>query len=173
MRIARIVLLLVAATLAAVAPAATASAAPPGPWEPYRTEPFELPAGARCPFGLRGDVLLDRERIRTLTEHPDGSPHLQEIIGPLMMRFTNTDTGRSVVRNLTGTALLDNGSDGSFTLYLVGGHMAVGLAATDPGGPAFLVFTGSRHAVVFGADGSRTPIYGHGPVENLCATLAG
>jgi hypothetical protein len=109
----------------------------------------------------------------TVRKHPDGSPHLQEITGPLVMRFTNTDTGRSVVRNLTGTGLLDNGSDGSLTLYLVGGHMAVGLAATDPGGPAFLVFTGSRHAVVFGADGSRTPIYGHGPVENLCATLAG
>jgi hypothetical protein len=115
------------------------------------------PAGTRCPFGLRGEVLRDRELIRTLSTHPDGSPDLEEIIGPLVFRLTNTETGRSVVRNLSGTGLLDHGTDGSFVLYLVGGHFGAGLAPGDPGGPAWLYFTGTGHALAQAADGSRTP----------------
>jgi hypothetical protein len=170
MRINRIGMLLGVTVLALLAPMTTALADTPGPWTPYHSQGFEAPAGTRCPFGLRGEVLRDHELIRTLSTQPDGSPDVQEIVGPLVFRFTNTATGRSVVRNLTGTGLIDHGTDGSFTLYLVGGHFGAGLA---PGGPAFLYFTGSGHALVVAADGSRTPIFGHGPVENLCTTLAG
>lgn len=45
--------------------------------------------------------------------------------------------------------------------------------SADPGGPALLYFTGTGHTLVQAADGSRTVIYGHGPVENVCKTLAG
>jgi hypothetical protein len=54
----------------------------------------------------------------------------------------------------------------------VHGHLSVGLAATDPGGPAFLVLHGRGFAVDFGADGSRTITFGRGSVENICETLA-
>jgi hypothetical protein len=149
-----------------------ASAAAPSPWSPLTTASFELPAGARCDFALRGDVLEGKERIRTLESYPDGSPRVQEIVGQLVVRYTNVETGESVDRNLTGTALVIIEADGSFTLSLVGGHMAVGFGVTDEPSSAFLIFTGAGHEVFFAADGTRTATFGDGPVEDICWTLA-
>ena len=161
--------LVIAVLLAQSAPAL---AELPGQWEPYRTEPFEVAAGTRCPFTLRGDVLKDKEEIRTFATFPDGSPRVQAIRGPLVMRFTNVESGESVVRDLTGTALIVYEPDGSSTLILVHGHFAAGLGPDDPGGPAFLYFTGVGHSIRFDADGSRSVTYGIGPVEDICETLA-
>lgn len=161
-----------AAALVVVLTAAPASAAAASPWSQLVTAPFVAPAGTRCDFTLSGEVLAGKERIRTLETNPDGSPLLQEIVGQLIIRYTNVETGEFVDRNLTGTALVENQADGGFTLTLLGGHMAVGLQPTDEGGPAFLVFTGAGHSVAFAADGTRTVTFGNGPVENLCETLA-
>jgi hypothetical protein len=144
----------------------------PSPWSPLTTASFELPAGARCDFGLRGDVLEGKERNRTLETYPDGSPRVQEIVGQLVVRYTNVETGESVDRNLTGTALLIIEADGSFTLSLVGGHMAVGFGVTDEPSSGFLIFTGAGHEVFFATDGTRTATFGDGPVEDICWTLA-
>jgi hypothetical protein len=166
-------------------PAAVGTGAAPDRWPVGLAQQLRRAAGdgeqgqverdrQRCSFGVRGDILRDEELSRTLTTYPDGSIHLQEVIGPLVFRFTNTSTGRSVIRNLDGTGLFDRGADGtSFALFLVKGHMGAGLGPNDPGGPALLYFTGTGHTVVQAADGSRTIIYGKGPVENVCKTLAG
>jgi hypothetical protein len=151
--------------------AAPALAGLPGEWDPYRTEPFEVAAGTRCPFTLGGTSSRIVRRSAPST-FPDGSPRVQVIRGPLVMRFTNVESGESVVRDLTGTAALVYEPDGSFTLILVHGHFAAGLGPNDEGGPAFLLFTGTGHAVRFDADGSRTVVFGVGPVEDLCQTLA-
>ena len=118
---------------------APAVARPASPWQPFRSSPFDLPAGARCSFPLSGRIVEDRERIRTLSTFADGTPQRQEVAGPLIVRYTNMATGASALRNLTGDARFDHGADGSSTITLVGGHLAVGLAASDPGGPTFLV----------------------------------
>jgi hypothetical protein len=152
--------------------AVPASAAAPSPWSPLTTSGFELPAGTRCDFTLRGEVLEGKEQIRTLETYTDGSPRVQEIVGQLVIRYTNVDTGESVDRNLTGTALVIIEPDGSFTLSLVGGHMAVGFGAGDEPSSSFLIFTGAGHEVFFAADGTRTASFGDGPVEDVCQTLA-
>ena len=158
--------------MAAPAASATASSSAAGlQWPPYRTAPFQLAAGTRCPFALSGTPVRDRERIRTLASFPNGKPRVQQVVGPLIVRYTNTDTGTSVRRNLTGRALVTYGSDGSFTLTLQSGHFAVGLAATDPGGPGFFVLTGRGHSLHVAANGSRVLSLGTGRVENLCTTL--
>ena len=126
-----------------------ASAVSPAPWSPLTTSSFELPAGARCDFALRGEVLSGKERIRVLETYPDGSPRTYEIVGQLVVRYTNLATDESVVRNLTGTALQTVGTDGSFTLTLVGGHMAVGFGENDDPSLAFLIFRGAGHEVFF------------------------
>ena len=149
---------------------AVASAA--SPWMPFRAADFSLPAGSRCPFALSGHVLEDQERIRTLATFPDGSPSRQRVKGPLGVRYTNDDSGASVVRDLTGDAFIDTRNDRSFTFTLKHGHLAVGLGAGDPGGPAFLVLTGRGFTVDFAADGRRTVTPGRGSVENICQTLA-
>jgi hypothetical protein len=117
-------------------------------------------------------VLVDKERIRTTQTAPDGAPSQQQVVGRLVVRYINMDTGASVVRNLTGNALIDTRADGSSTFTLQGGHLAVGLAATDPGGPAFLVLQGHGFWVDFAADGRRSLHVGTGRIENLCQTLA-
>jgi hypothetical protein len=142
------------------------------PWMPFRAADFDLAAGTRCPFALSGRVLEDRERIRTLATFPDGSPSRQEVKGPLVVRYINVDSGASVVRDLTGDAFIDRRSDGSFTFTLKHGHLAVGLGAGDPGGPAFLVLSGRGFTVDFAADGGRTVTPGRGRIENICQTLA-
>lgn len=171
---ARMVIAMVVGVCAGAAVLAGPVAAdPPGEWMEYRSADFAVPAGARCPFALTGTVIEDAERIRTLDTYPDGAPRTQEVAGELVVRYANADTGRSVDRNLTGTALLDVRPDGSLhRITLVGGHFAAGLRAGDAGGPAFLVFTGSGYAVTFEDDGTRSVTDGHGGVENLCVTLA-
>ena len=142
------------------------------PWTPSPSSDFELAAGTRCPFTLRGTVIADAEQIRTLETYPDGSPRVQEVVGLLIVRFTNVESGASVERNLTGTALVEFPEDGSFVLTLLGGHMAIGVPPSSPGGPAFLVFTGTGFSLDLHTDGTRTITYGQGQVENICATLA-
>ena len=88
------------------------------------------------------------------------------------MRYTNTDSGASVVRNLTGRALIIYAAGGGFREILEFGHFAVGLAATDPGGPGFFILSGSGAAVTVRADGSRVLTPGGTRVENICTTLA-
>jgi len=141
-------------------------------WTPYRTAPFQLAAGVRCPFGLAGTPVRDRERIRTLARFPDGTPLVQEITGPLVVRYTNTDTGATVRRNLTGRATITYREDGSFTETLDRGRFAFGLAGSDPGGPGFFGVRGSGFTLTVRTDGSRTISLRTGRVENLCTTLA-
>jgi hypothetical protein len=167
MTVVRAVVVALCCALAAPVAAGAAS-----PWQPFRSSPFDLPAGSRCPFPLSGRIVQDRERIRTTQTNPDGTPAQQEVRGLLVVRYINGDTGASVTRNLNGDALFDTRPDGSSRFTLLHGHLSVGLAATDPGGPAFLVLHGRGFAVDFGADGSRTITFGHGSVENICETLA-
>ena len=165
----RIALLALAVVLAVPAVANAASR-----WVPFRSAPFDLPAGSRCPFELRGDIVRDEERIRTLSTYADGSPAQQEVHGLLVVRYTNVATGESIQRNLTGAALIDLRPDGTLArITLVDGHLAVGLGAGDPGGPEFLVLAGRDFAADFAPGGTRTVTFGTGTVENVCETLGG
>lgn len=75
-------------------------------------------------------------------------------------------------RDLTGRATITSGADGSFTEALDHGSFAVGLAATDPGGPGFFVLAGTGFRLDVSSEGARTLVLGTGRVENLCTTLA-
>lgn len=155
--------------------AGAATAAAPetrSPWTPYEAHGWTLPAGASCDFPLRGDVLQDKERVRTTERYADGSPRVQEFTGQLVMRFTNLDSGGSVVRNLTGRADVEYLPDGSWTMTLVGGHFAAGIRPGGDPGPGFYVVTGTKHQLVIEPDGHRTLVPGDGPVEDVCDTLA-
>ena len=155
--------ILTAVLLVLALPSAAVAASP---WQPFRAAGFDLPAGSRCPFELKGEVVNDRERIRTV------EPGRSEVKGLLVVRYTNVLTGESVVRNLNGDALIDQRADGSIArLTLVHGHLSVGLGATDPGGPAFLVLHGRDFVVDFAPGGTRTITFGAGSVENICETL--
>jgi hypothetical protein len=158
---------------AALAPVGASAAEPgPSPWSPYQSADFEVPAGEVCAFGLRGEIVSDKERYRVAETYPDGSTRLEEWTGQLVIRYVNTDTGAAVERNLTGRGDFEYYPDGSWSLTAVGGHFGAGLHPGDEPHQGFYVVTGSQYVLHSDADGHRTLTSGHGTTENLCETLS-
>jgi|tagenome__1003787_1003787.scaffolds.fasta_scaffold20600965_2 hypothetical protein len=142
------------------------------PWTPYESEDFTVPAGATCSFAVQATIVDDKERYCTTAYFPDGSPRYEEWTGQLVIRFTNADTGASVVRVLNGRGDFEYFADGGFTLTDMGGSFAAGLRAGDDGpGAGYYVVQGRGWAVHRDGDGHGTFTYGQGIIENLCETL--
>lgn len=162
-----------ASSAAATAPSAASSMATggnAGGWERFHAESFTAAAGTLCPFTLHSEVLFDREYFRTTRTYSNGDPRTQEYVGPLVVRVVNKDTGKSVVRDLSGRAVLEYAPDGSYD-FRIQGPAAVGFHPGDSLPPGFYVLRG-EHVVHFAADGTRTMVLDRGSEENLCTTLA-
>ena len=168
-------LLLAAALVAAVAvPAAAAPAdtAPGGSgWEPTSTPPFVLPAGQICSFELKGDIVADREWMRTVATFPDGKPQVQDFAGVLVIRFTNTSNQRSVVRDASGTIRVYNLPDGT-RIQQLRGNNALPVRAGNAGFPGGDYITRGDFVVIDRPGGVREVPVQLGTTENLCKTLA-
>jgi hypothetical protein len=141
-------------------------------WQRVVTQPFTSPAGDLCPFALHSEPLVDQVYVRTTATFPDGSPQRQQYAGPLIVRLTNADTGASIVRNLSGAAVVTYAADGSYDFRMIG-PAAVGFRAYqgDNLPTGFYVLRGI-HVVHFAADGTRTLTVDGGTEENVCVTLA-
>jgi hypothetical protein len=142
------------------------------PWTHYRAQDFSLDAGTACGFAISSEVVKDKERYRTTAYFEDGSPRYQEFTGQLVVRFTNLESGESVVRNLTGRGDFEYFADGGFALHDRGGHFAAAMYPGDDPGPGVYVVSGRGWTLRGYADGSRELIAGKGTVENVCDTLA-
>lgn len=150
-----------------VAPAA--DAAGKGGWEPYRSAPFT--STDVCSFTIKGDIVRDEEEVRTDSTYPDGSPEVQEFRGPLVIRFTNTSNGTSVVRDVSGYARIHFGKNGGSVWRFDGGgsiSIHLGNSAFPPG--SYIIH--GRFTFVVEPDGTRDLPHLHADVENLCETLA-
>lgn len=154
------------AVLALCAPAASAA-----DWQPYRTTPSVR--SDTCPFGVRSEAVTDEEETRIDAALPDGSPAVQEFRGPLTMRFTNTSTGKSVVRDVSGYGRIHFFADGSSKGYFpeaVSVRFPIGNRSYPTG---YYVVHGLVR-VAIAADGDRRFVGGtrHATLEDLCTTLA-
>jgi hypothetical protein len=138
-------------------------------WEPFRTQPFD--SVGRCSFTVHGDIVRDEEEVRTLATFPDGTPRVQEFRGPLVIRFTNTSTGASVVRDVSGYGRLRRTQDGGSVWYFDGGA-SVGVPIGNTAFPAGSYVIHGRFRLVIRPDGTRELPHLHADVENLCQTLA-
>jgi hypothetical protein len=161
------------ATASSAGASATASdsGSAPGPWRPYRSQPFTDPAGTACPFALHGAIVRDEELVRTLLSNADGLPAEQEFTGPLVMRFTNLSNHVSVERNLSGTGWWFYAEGGTTFGHGVG-HMGIGIHAvniTPPPGEYYLTGT---FDFVSRPDGTRDSVIERGHSEDLCRTLS-
>ena len=163
-----------AAALVAVT-AVPAAAAPDGGgnggWGPTSTPPFVLPAGQICSFEVKGDIVADREWMRTLATFPDGKPRVQDFRGVLVIRFTNTGNGRSVVRDATGTIRVYSLADGT-RIQQLHGHNALPVRAANTGFPGGDYITHGDFVVIDRPGGVREVPVQLGTMENLCKTLA-
>ena len=178
MRLRR-VLLTAGATLAAAGLAgglAIASSpsggSPPGAWQKFRSAPFTDAAGAVCSFAVHGDIVKDREQVRNLLTYPDGTPQEQQFRGPLVIRFTNESTGRSVVRDLSGTGWFFYTPAGALQYGHGFQHMSLGIHTVNTSPAPGEYYLSGTFDFAINADGTRNFTVEHGSAENLCETLA-
>ncbi len=163
------VLLTAALLSASVAPASAADDPDTG-WHKYRSEDVSYVAGERCAFPVTGVVTRDGEQYRDVSLWPDGQVRTELFKGPLFIRWTNTDTGASVLLDQSGRAELSYDSAGNLeSLMALTGHFTSGMPA---GSKPFagIAYVGGRYSsVVFGDDGTRTITLGpRGTIQNVC-----
>lgn len=131
-------------------------------------------AGEYCEFEVFGEVLVDDEYYRNVSTYPDGSPRTQLWKVPLTFRYTNTETGASVDRNLSGRSIMQYGPDEAFqSITIQRGHFGGSAKAGSEPAQGIFHVTGRWSSMVRNDDGSSTFFTGpRGTLENLCETLA-
>jgi len=176
-RLVRTAVLAAAAAAALLTRAASSSTAVSTPqkspaaggWERYHAESFTAAAGDLCPFAVRSQVLFDREYVRITDTFDDGSPKVEQYVGPLVVRLTDRRNGNSIQRDLSGRGVVEYARDGSFDFRLQG-PVAVGFHPGDSLPPGYYLLSG-HHVVHFAADGTRTVTVDEGPERELCSVL--
>jgi hypothetical protein len=63
-------------------------------WTPAPTPPFDRVAGEVCDFPVHGDPVVDHVVTKVLASYPDGTIKRDAFKGPLIIRVTNTLTGK-------------------------------------------------------------------------------
>lgn len=151
--------------LAATAVAAAAAAAR----VPVDNESFTLPGAPLCGFDVDVTVLSNNEQSTTTTL-ADGTV-IEKITGTLVERYTNLDTGATIVRNVSGPTTTTTRPDGTATFVGTGNNRLIfgPTSRANTGEPA-LVFTSGRVVVNFSAN-IATGFSLSGRRDNVCALL--
>jgi hypothetical protein len=138
---------------------------------PVGNQPFDLDP-ADCGFPIHVDVVRDNEYFIHITTLADGTVVLQAT-GSLVLRFTNTDTGTSIVENVGGPGTLTFGADGSFS-FDGQGHSAVFLdpASQATTGEPGVLFTTGHVNFLFDPNGVIQSFSASGGQTDGCALLS-
>ncbi len=97
-------------------------------WTPYEQPDIDYAAGFRCEFAMHGEVLKDHEEFKDVAFWPDGSVRTQLWRGALVIRWSNVETGESVVRDQSAKAVAEYGSDGALDkMTSMGGAFSAGV----------------------------------------------
>jgi hypothetical protein len=136
------------------------------------TQPnFSLDAGVACDFGVDATVVRDREFYKDVGFYSDGTVRTQPWKGPLVMDFTNADSGVTIRRDLSGWAIQEYDADGAFASILIqhGNFAAVLPPGSDPGFGFYRV-SGDWSSLTVNPDGTRTIALGrwHGREHMRC-----
>ncbi len=123
--------------------------------------PVTLPAGEVCTFQV---TLEEVEADLVATTFPNGT---LLVTGPLIVEVINDETGESVVRDISGPALITQDSDGTEVFRAFGNSLSVVREdATGEVGSGLIIGQG---LLVFRDDVLTRVV---GPTEDLCETLA-
>jgi hypothetical protein len=156
---ARLLLLVAAASIAAALVAPTATAEKPIR-EPAPGEDFTLPASI-CGFEVGVEVLTNKEQAITF------SNGLTIVTGALKVQVTNLgDTSKSLVLNISGPGFFTSDelrATGSWLLFLLPGDLG-------PGAPGALLYLNGSFRLGFGDTLTFTDV--RGTSLDLCQALA-
>ncbi|MCH6160006.1 hypothetical protein [Streptomyces marispadix] len=136
-------------------------------------KPVDYPAGEVCPFAAHAEFPVADLTLRTWYDD-ERNPVFGVESGPLVMRVTNLDTGRTVTRDLSGTGTLTYPGGDPDSHILGGGDWGVGLHTSDrPVHNKWLISHGHMSVQITTEDGTtkRRLLSLIGPYENLCETL--
>lgn len=142
-------------------------------WHRYHQDDVDYARGDACRFAVHGHVLRDREFYRNVNFWPHGAVRTQLYRGPLVFRWTDRATGRSVVRNQSGRAYVAYHRNGDFaSLNALSGHFGAGFTLGSHPSRGLFYLGGRWTSVVVDHDGTSTLTLGpKGTAENLCRTL--
>ncbi|MFE1784726.1 hypothetical protein ACFW9F_19610 [Streptomyces sp. NPDC059506] len=190
MRRNHLALPVLAAVLIGAVPAGTASAAPVPPaapaasgtsnaqagggeggWEPAPSVPWDTAAGARCDFPVHGEPVVDEVVRRVLETRPDGSVKRVAYTGDLVVRVTNTVTGASHDADVSGSAVVEYGTDGS-QHWSVLGPVLVGVGENGGNLPRGLHVVDGAYTLDIDPTGHKTVTMVRGTVDDLCARIS-
>ena len=158
-------ILLVSIAIAAVAPTGAVDAR-----EAVTFTPFTLPAAGRCGFPVYVTAVKDTE-YQDVTTLPDGTT-VTLTTGRLVLSFTNTDTGFTLVRNVSGPATVISHPDGTGTFIGEGpSWWAFGPVSQANTGQPALFFTNGLAVLQF-ANGFVSSFSLAGEQVNGCDLLA-
>ncbi|TCO54959.1 hypothetical protein [Actinocrispum wychmicini] len=170
MRLSRLVPALVFALVAALPATADAAQFKPEPWRPFHSTPVTLPGGLYCAFDLNLDIVADDEQIRVDSRYPDGTVHVNEYRGKLIVNFVGN--GKSAERDLSGTGWEELYPDGvnrkSFTVV---GPFGARFKTGDDYPQGYYRFDGFT-VITFDPDGRRHVPVHVGSREDMCHTLS-
>lgn len=142
----------------------------PEPWEPFQSEDLEFPAGTYCPFDLHIRVVEDDEETRVDSRYADGSVHVREYRGRLVVDFVNAATGETVRRDVSGEGGEEYRPDGSTKVF--GGVGPFGLGFKESDYPTGYYVLDGVHVVTKDPDGRRHMALDRGSEENMCERLS-
>lgn len=134
----------------------------------FEAEPFEFLPGDVCEFGVLVEPIRSRGHQVTFPEDADGTVQVR-ITGQLFVRLTNTESGASVLRNMTGPVDYWFYADGT-AASSNRGHSLAFLFFFEEGGPALWYHSGPILWAV-DADGLFSVVSQRGVSEDLCQTL--
>ena len=154
-------------TTALVALAVTAAASAKVPVD---NESFTLPGAPFCGFDVNVTVLSNNEQSATTTL-PDGTT-VTQVTGTLVESYTNAQTGRTIVRNVSGPTTTTVRPDGTATFVGTGNNRLIfgPTSRANTGEPALVITTG--RVVVEFTGNIATGFSLAGRQENVCALLA-
>jgi hypothetical protein len=151
-----------------------ANAAPPSREpNPLPTEPFlfqDTLGNNPCGFPVLLDITTNKEVVTTFTRR-SGVTSIHTT-GALKVRLTNTNSGKSIDRNISGPILATVNSDGSTTQKGTGLALWVFDPGIAPDLPRLVIIKGKTESVLGPEVGAFRFVSRQGSFENICAALA-
>jgi hypothetical protein len=120
-------------------------------------------------------VTRDRGFFKVVSRYANGKPRTELFRGPLLVKLTNTRTGKAIHRDLSGRAIEVLARNGDFeSLTIQSGHFGAGLSKGSTPGRGLYRVSGRWSSVSVNPDGSLSLVLGpHGSAHNLCPILRG